>query len=120
MTHIRVRDRAGQSLDPNDDTLRPLASYSSRLLSSRPGKHLHRSTIFRLALRGDSTGRKIKSVRIGGGRFSCDRWVSAYIHGSSTDDKDQVETRELTPDENEILARHRIPNGQPRRSGGDR
>jgi Protein of unknown function (DUF1580) len=67
-----------QLIDSTCELLRPLASYAHRLPSSRPGKRIHKSTLFRWATRG-SGGEVLRTRRLGSGRFTCDAWVSQFM-----------------------------------------
>lgn len=67
-----------KSIDPTCSDLRPLACYARRLPSSRPGKRIHKSTLFRWATRG-SGGVVLRTSRLGSGRFTCDAWVSEFM-----------------------------------------
>ncbi len=65
-------------LDPADRQLRPLSEYCNRIPSRVLGKRLNRATLWRWALHG-----RLRTVQIGGGRFTCDAWVCKFIHGGS-------------------------------------
>lgn len=69
-------------LNPKCPELRPLAEYSQRIPSSRGGKSLNRATLWRWALKG-LQGVKLQTVRIGGGRYTCDAWVCEFIAARS-------------------------------------
>ena len=60
-------------INPKSDELRPLREYSGRLPSSRPGKRLNPSTLFRWASQG-VRGQVLETRLLGG----C---VGARIHG---------------------------------------
>lgn len=66
-------------LDPNSTELRPLAEYTHRLASSHRGKSLNRATLWRWALRGLRDGRYLRTVGLGSGRFTCDKWVWEFL-----------------------------------------
>jgi len=55
------------------------------LPSSRPGKRIHKSTLFRWATRG-SGGVVLRTSRLGSGRFTCDAWVSEFMERLSCAD----------------------------------
>ena len=66
--------------DPSSTFLRPLGEYRDRLPSRRSGRRLTRSTLYRWALRGTRGGRvTLKTVRIGGGIFTCDQFVHEFM-----------------------------------------
>lgn len=66
--------------DPTCSKLRPLGDYRDRLPSRRAGRRLNRSTLFRWALRGARKGSiKLKTVCIGGGRFTSDQHVHEFM-----------------------------------------
>jgi len=69
--------RAMHPLDPSDHQLRPLSEYCKRIPSRVPGKRLNRATLWRWALHG-----RLRTVQIGGGRFTCDAWVWQFIHNT--------------------------------------
>ena len=89
-----------ESLDPACPRLRPLAEYSGRLPSSRPGKQLHRATLWRWALKG-SNGVVLRTVKLGGSRCTCDAWLCEFIQrlsGTVAPDQGQAtspETRRI-------------------------
>ena len=63
---------------PHDYTLRPLADYCSRLPSRRPGKRIHRSTLWRWATKG--TGEVVlQTMKLAEGRFTSDGWVNDFM-----------------------------------------
>jgi hypothetical protein len=66
--------------DPTDGTLRPLASYTDRIPSSRRGRKLNRATLWRWALSGARGGRvRLRTSVIGGGRFTSDAAVANFM-----------------------------------------
>ena len=67
-----------KTIDPSCDDLRPLAGYARRLPSSRPGKRIHKSTLFRWATRG-ARGVVLRTSRLGSGRYTCDAWVAEFM-----------------------------------------
>jgi hypothetical protein len=71
-------------LDPSNHDLAPLSAYCNRIPSRVPGRRLNRATIWRWALRGTRDGRVLRTVQIGGGRFTCDAWVCEFIHRNPT------------------------------------
>lgn len=70
--------RTPNPLDPSDETLRPLASYTDRLPSSRSGKKLSREALWRWAHRG-SAGHVLETVSVGGGRCTSDKLVCEFL-----------------------------------------
>jgi hypothetical protein len=66
-------------IDPGCRRLRPLADYADRLPSGRRGKRLNRATLWRWALRGLRSGRRLRSVSAGGTRVTCDAWVWEFF-----------------------------------------
>jgi hypothetical protein len=75
MVPSRARNPPMHPLDPTDHQLRPLSEYTKRIPSRVPGKRLNRATLWRWALHG-----RLRTVQIGGGRFTCDAWVWEFIH----------------------------------------
>jgi len=67
-----------QTIDPECKQLRPLAEYAKRLPSSRLGKRIHKSTLFRWATKG-SRGVKLRTERLGAGRYTCDADVAEFM-----------------------------------------
>ena len=77
-THLEMASplaRTAVVIDPSDHQLRPLANYTSRIPSRVPGKRLNCATLWRWALDG-----RLRTVQIGGGRFTCDAWVWEFVH----------------------------------------
>jgi hypothetical protein len=72
-----------RDIDPKDTTYQPLARYADRLPSSRPGRKLNRATLWRWALRGFGEGTRLKTVVLGGCRFTSDAWVAEFIRARS-------------------------------------
>ena len=70
---------AAMRLNPSCNELRPLAEYAARLPSSRPGKKLNRSTLWRWALRGTAGGARLQTVKIGSARYTSDAWFTDFI-----------------------------------------
>jgi hypothetical protein len=76
--------------DPSCTKLRPLTDYRDRLPSRRSGRRLNRSTLYRWALRGARGGSiQLKTVRIGGGRFTCDQYVDEFMRALAAHDHDK-------------------------------
>lgn len=71
------------SLDPNSFQLRPLHEYTDRLPSSRRGKKLNRSTLWRWVLRGVG-GRRLRTQVLGGRLFTCDAWACQFMRPGPT------------------------------------
>ncbi len=92
-------------IDPQNFEYRPLAEYSTRLPSSRPGKRLHRSTLYRWATRGTPGAGRLQTVRIGGGRYTCDAWVAEFIAASGSDDSANAVAEPLPDDAAERIRR---------------
>jgi len=67
-------------LDASSFELRPLSEYCKRIPSRCAGKRLNRATLWRWALKGTRDGWKLRTVEIGGGRFTCDAWVCEFIY----------------------------------------
>ena len=65
-------------INPKSDELRPLREYSGRLPSSRPGKRLNPSTLFRWASQG-VRGQVLETRLLGGTRVTCDAWVHEFM-----------------------------------------
>ncbi|MBI3817221.1 MAG: DUF1580 domain-containing protein [Planctomycetes bacterium] len=64
--------------DPNDNEFRPLNEYTKRLPSSRAGKGINRSTVWRWALRG-CAGNVLATFVIGGMRYTSDFHVAEFL-----------------------------------------
>jgi hypothetical protein len=90
-------------LDPSDRQLRPLSEYTKRIPSRVPGKCLNRATLWRWALHG-----RLRTVQIGGGRFTCDAWVCEFIHGGRSDARAPI-TPALRAELDQITARLESP-----------
>jgi hypothetical protein len=71
-------------LDPTCTKQRPLAEYSERLPSSRPGKRLNRATLWRWSLKGTSDRVLLRTARLGGCRYTCDAWVAEFMAALSS------------------------------------
>ena len=67
-----------RTLDPNDQRLRRLAEYAQRLPSSREGKTVNRTTLWRWATTG-VRGVVLRTYPVGGGRFTSDADVAQFI-----------------------------------------
>ena len=67
-----------KTLQHDSHELRPLRHYSGRLPSSRPGKNLNPSTLFRWALHGVK-GQVLETRLLGGTRVTCDAWVHEFM-----------------------------------------
>ena len=93
-----------QAIDPTSTTLRPLAEYCDRLPSRLRGRSLNRATIWRWALHGVSGGWKLQTVEIGGGRYTCDAWVWAFIHRRPTEPQAAATGRRLSAEKYNAIA----------------
>jgi len=69
---------ATQFIDPTCRILRPLAEYAERLPSSRPGKTIHKTTLWRWAT-GGSSEVVLKTEFLGACRFTCDAYVADFM-----------------------------------------
>lgn len=63
-------------IDP--DRFWPLNSLPNRLPKNARGRRIHVATCFRWASHGLS-GRKLKTIRIGGQIFCCDAWLADFL-----------------------------------------
>jgi hypothetical protein len=66
-------------LDPNCEKLRPLNEYTKRIPSTRPGKKLSRSTLWRWVLHG-RRGVKLQTFVLGSGRYTSDAEVMKFSY----------------------------------------
>ena len=87
-----------EHLDPNCHLLRPLSDYCKRIPSRIAGKRLNRATLWRWARKGPRGDWKLRTVEIGGGRFTCDAWVWAFIHRKPTGPSSSGSLRPVPPE----------------------
>lgn len=92
------------TFDPTSEELRPLREYSRRLPSSRAGKRIHPATLWRWALKGHG-GRFLRTVQLGGGRFTCDAWVAEFMEPGPSLQMGPSARSELAPSERERIER---------------
>lgn len=91
------------AFDPTCEELRPLREYAQRLPSSRAGKRVHPATLYRWALKGLSGGTPLRTVRMGGGRFTCDAWVAEFMEPGPTASSGPVAQSELSQADRERI-----------------
>lgn len=102
-----------RTLDPNSTELRPLAEYSERLPSSHRGKRLNRATLWRWSLKGLRDGRRLHTVGLGAGRYTCDKWVCDFLTTLHTDAMSSARVRSLS-DADRTALRARIAGADTR------
>lgn len=94
-----------ETFDPTSPKLRPLAEYSDRLPSSRRGKRLHRATLFRWVSPGVRGGIALRSVRLGGCRYTSDAWVAEFMRATSAADSLPHPRRSVSAEKRERIRR---------------
>ena len=80
------------NIDKHCNQLRPLNEYTNRIPSSRPGKRLNRTTLWRWALKG-CRGIKLETVLAGSGRYTTDAWVASFMAGLSEGSTDKSRSK---------------------------
>lgn len=104
--------RAFEPFDPTDDTLRPLAEYTDRLPSRRRGRKLNRATLWRWAMRGAQGGRlRLRTVVLGGGRFTSDAAVAAFMRAQGAEDGAELSPAPLVDEAGLAAIRERFATG---------
>src|SRR5262245_51033290 len=96
-------------MDPFDPTctrLRPLAEYTGRLPSSRPGKRLNRATLWRWSLKGTSSRVLLQTARLGGCRYTCDAWVAEFMAALSAAPSAGAQAPPISDEERARILRH--------------
>ncbi|MCR9248570.1 MAG: DUF1580 domain-containing protein [bacterium] len=108
--------KGADPFDPSDTTLRPLAEYTDRLPSRRRGRKLNRATLWRWATRGLQGGRiRLETVRLGGGRFSSDAAVAAFMEAQVCLDDGREQAASASIDDGALAAiRERFGSGSKR------
>ena len=91
--------------DPTSATIRPLAEYSERLPSGRKGKRLHRATLFRWASQGVRGGVVLETRRLGGCRYTCDKWGAEFMDATSAVDSLPHPRRSLPAEQRDRIRR---------------
>lgn len=71
-----------EPFDPTSKRFRPLAEYSNVLPSCRPGRRLHRATLWRWALKGVG-GVRLQTVSLGTARLTTDADIAAFMRALS-------------------------------------
>jgi len=107
------------AIDPNTETLRPLAEAAARLPALRGGRPVHTTTVWRWATRG-VRGRggqtvKLETLKVGGTCVTSDEALVRYFLALSTE---QVATGQLPAPENRQPS-PRFAQRQARPSKGD-
>lgn len=102
-----------RTLDPTSTELRPLAEYSERLPSSHRGKRLNRATLWRWSLKGLRDGRRLRTLGLGAGRYTCDKWVCDFLTTLRIDATSSARARSLSDADRSTL-RARIAGADTR------
>jgi Protein of unknown function (DUF1580) len=101
-----------KELDPCCTVLRPLGEYSKRFPSSRAGKNVHRSTIWRWAKKG-LRGIVLRTHVLGGCRYACDADFASFMRELEGSSEPAPPDRKSKPSRDDARIRERFGVADP-------